>query len=186
MATKHTRILAVDQARSGGWSVYDYDKKKLLDCGDFTVGAKHDFEEFIYMITTILDPIIKKYKVDYVFFEDTQYQTNVNTFKKLCWLQGALICWLREHNVPYGIVHPRTWQSYCNARGRNTKEKKDKITASKSLRETGKRLTIEFVAEQFGIQTDNDNLADAVCIGFYVVNCIEIKKGNEYGEEKGI
>lgn len=186
MAKRHTRILAVDQARSGGWAVYDYDAKKLIECGDFKVGPKYDFEEFIYMITEILDPIIKQYHVDYVFFEDTQYQSNVNTFKKLCWLQGSLICWLRTKGMPYGIVHPTSWQAYCNARGRNTKEKKDNAQTAETGRKAGKKLTIEFVGEQFGIETNNDNMADAICIGFYVVNNISIKKGNENGEEKGV
>lgn len=180
------RILAVDQARSGAWSVYDYTTKQLIDYGEFKVGDKHTFEEFTYMITKILDEVITSHDVDAVFFEDTQYQANVNTFKKLCWLQGALMCWLQMKGMLFDIIPPSRWQSYCNARGRSTKEKKDNIESSGQIKKKGKALTIEYVKERFGIETNNDNLADAVCIGFYVVNNVVLKKGNEHGEEKGI
>ena len=38
-----------------------------------------------------------------------------------------------------------------------------------------KILSIQFVKDQFGIETENDNLADAVSMGFYVVNIMELE-----------
>lgn len=170
------RILAVDQARSGAWAVYDYESKEIVDYGVFKVGDSYSFEEFLYMITCKLEYLVELYDIDAVFFEDTQFQNNVNTFKKLCWLQGAIISWLQSQNILYEIITPSQWQNYCNARGRSIKEKKAAVTTAES-RKKGKALTIEYVRNQFGIETDNDNLADALCIGFYVVNNIVIKKG---------
>lgn len=181
------RILALDQARNGAWSVYDYDNKLLIDYDVFKVGASsHSFEEFLYIMTQMIDELVNKYSIDAVFFEDTQYQNNVNTFKKLCWLQGSIICWLEGNGMLYEAVTPSQWQNYCNARGRSTKEKKAGTMTLAESRKRSKALTIEYVRDQFGIDTDNDNLADAICIGFYVVNNIKIRKGTQNGKEKGI
>ena len=177
MGSNNIRILAVDQARSGAWAVYDYETKTIVDYDIFKVNETYSFEEFLYMITCMLDELVNKYDVDAVFFEDTQYQNNVNTFKKLCWLQGAIISWLQSKGMVYEIISPSQWQNYCNARGRSVKEKKAGTTTLAEARRKSKSLTIEYVGKQFGIQTNNDNLADAICIGFYVVNNIIIKKG---------
>lgn len=172
------RILAVDQARHGGWAVYDYDNKELIDHGTFFVNPDLSFEDAIYQITNSIWMIICDYNVDAVFFEDTQYQKNIDSFKKLCWLQGALIHMFKDKEMLYAIIPPSRWQGFCNARGRSSSEIKEKITKSEDAKRKSKALTIEYVKEKFNIDTTDDNLADAICIGFYVVNNIVIQKGN--------
>lgn len=179
MASQNIRILAVDQARNCGWSVWDYDEKKLLASGVLKYGAGLSFEEMIPALTRDLWAIINDYVVDAVFFEDTQYQMNIDSFKKLCWLQGAMILWLSENDMLYEIIPPSRWQGFCNARGRSSSEIKDKIKSSSQTKKKGKALTIEYVYESYGIETDDDNQADAICIGFYVVNNIHLKKGSK-------
>lgn len=75
----------------------------------------------------------------------------------------------------YGYVAPSQWQNFCKARGRNSKEIKEQVL---SVELTGKKeskiLSIQFVKDQFGIETTNDNVADSICMGFYVTNIIEI------------
>ena len=173
------RVLAVDQARNCGWSVWDYNDKSLLASGALSYPASVSFEHLLHLITEDLWMVISEWNVDAVFFEDTQYQMNIDSFKKLCWLQGALILWLKQNDMLYEIVPPSRWQGYCNARGRSSSEIKEKINTSSGAKKKGKALTIEYVRDNFGIETDNDNLADAVCIGFYVVNNIALKKGNK-------
>ena len=74
----------------------------------------------------------------------------------------------------YGYVAPSQWQNFCKARGRNSKEIKDKVVAlNQNGNKKSKILSIQFVKDQFGIETENDNLADAISIGFYVVNIVE-------------
>lgn len=172
------RILAVDQARNCGWSVWDYDRKELVASGSISYPTAMSFEHLLHSITDDLWRVITEWDVDAVFFEDTQYQMNIDSFKKLCWLQGALILWLRQNDILYEIIPPSRWQGYCNARGRSSSEIKEKISTSAATKKKGKALTIEYVMDNFGVETDNDNLADAVCIGFYVVNNIALKKGS--------
>lgn len=84
----------------------------------------------------------------------------------------------------YDFVAPSQWQNFCRARGRNAKEIKNKIT---TLEESGikksKILSIQAVKDVYGIETENDNLADAVMIGHYVVNKIDIP-GSKKEKEK--
>lgn len=176
MMDTHIHILAVDQARNCGWSVWDYDNKTIVKYGTLKYGPTISFEEMIYTLTRDLWDIVCNNNVDAVFFEDTQYQMNIDSFKKLCWLQGGLIHWLSENDILYSIIPPSRWQGYCNARGRSSSEVKSNIRSASDTKKRGKALTIEYVREQYGIDTNDDNLADAICIGFYVVNNIELKK----------
>ena len=48
-----------------------------------------------------------------------------------------------------------------------------------SLEAAGKKqskvLSLEYVRDTYGVTTLNDNVSDAICIGTYVVNNIEIR-----------
>lgn len=85
----------------------------------------------------------------------------------------------------YGYVAPSQWQNFCKARGRNSKEIKEQVF---SVELTGKKeskiLSIQFVKDQFGIETTNDNVADSICMGFYVTNIIEISNPNKGKKKK--
>jgi len=168
------KILALDQARSGGWSIFDVTHKALLSHGEWSFPAKKfDFSRAVYEITRIVKELIQANDIDVVFIEDTQLRQNAQSFKKLAQLQGALINLFEGLGVPYENVPPTRWQSYCGARGRSYKEQKSNaadipIPGPKA----SKLLSMQFVYNQFNIETDNDNLADAICIDWYAVNHI--------------
>lgn len=82
----------------------------------------------------------------------------------------------------YDTVYPSQWQNYCKARGRTTSEKKkktDDIEENKSNVKKSKVLSIEFVKDNYDVVTDNDNIADAICIGNYVVNNVNFREKKE-------
>lgn len=170
-------ILAVDQARHGAWAVYNYEKKKLLDYG--TWGFKNSeftFEQVVMKVEKLIDGVIRTHNVDAVFFEDIQMQQNVLSFKRLAQLQGVLVNLCEKNNYLYGLVSPSQWQTYCNARGRTAREVKEKVLAIIPLgKKTSKILSLQAAKDLYGIETENDNLADAVMLGHYVVNNIDIK-----------
>ena len=148
------KILAFDQARCGAWSIFDSNDKLLLSWGEWSFPArKYEFSRAVYEITRIAKDLILAKDIEVVFIEDTQLRQNAQSFKKLAQLQGALINLFESFAVPYESVPPTRWQSYCGARS--------------------KAQSMEFVHSQFGIETDNDNLADAICIGWYAVNHME-------------
>lgn len=170
------KILAVDQARHGAWSIFDYEEKKLLLYGVFDFGDKIDFELVLHKVETIVDELIVTHGIDAVFIEDIQMRKNAQAFKKLAWLQGVLINMFNCKGYVYTLISPSQWQGFCKARGRSEKEKKSKLAEieTKPGKKASKILSLQFVKENFGINTENDNLADAICIGHYVVNNIKI------------
>lgn len=177
------KILALDQARACGWAVFDYETKELIDCGHFTFGnLAYTYYQTVSGIVHTVDELIKKYGVEAVFAEDIQLRQNVISFKRLAWIQGALIGYLEPNEFLYDFVPPTKWQSFCRARGRTSKEIKDKVTEiSESPKKTTKILSLQYVKDKFDIETTNDNLADAVCIGDYVVNNVNIKEIQQDG-----
>lgn len=168
-------ILAIDQARSGAWSVYDFEKKKLIGHGTFTFDSKKfTYAKTIMHIEELISAVIKAYDVRYVAIEDIQLRANAQSFKKLAQLQGVLVNLCERNKLLYGLIAPTQWQNFCRARGRSSKEIPTQVQRlERADKKESKVLSIEFVKDYFGIDTDNDNLADAICIGFYVVNVIE-------------
>lgn len=169
-------ILAVDQARNGAWSVFDSETGELVDYGTFSFDTKkYIYAKAILHIEEIISSVIMAYDIGFVMIEDIQLRMNAQSFKKLAQLQGVLVNLCERSKLLYGLVAPTQWQNYCRARGRNSTEIKKQITSiSQNEKKESKVLSIQFVYDQFGIETDNDNLADAICIGYYAINNIEV------------
>lgn len=171
------RILTVDQARDGAWAIFDYESKELLEYGTFNFkGSDYTYIKAANAITDLISDIIETKDIAAIFIEDIQMRQNVESFKKLAILQGVISSMFERKEYLYNYVAPSSWQSYCNAKARNEKEKKAKILAKDTTgKKESKLLSIEFIKDQFGIETINDNLADAICCGWYCVNNITIK-----------
>lgn len=170
------RIMAIDQARTGAWSVYDYESGQLIGYGTYTFSTKkYTYAQTIMHIEELVDAVARTYRVSAIFIEDIQLRANVKSFKKLAQLQGVLVNFCEKHDYLYGYIAPSQWQNFCKARGRNTKELNAGIKSVELAdKKKSKILSIQFVKEQFGIDTENDNLADAICIGYYAVKIISI------------
>lgn len=181
-------ILAIDQARNGAWSVFDYEKGELIGYGTFSFESKkYTYAKAILHIEELVAEVISKYDVSAVFIEDIQLRANVQAFKKLAQLQGVLVNLFEKNEYLYGFVAPTQWQNFCRARGRNTKEIKSKVfELERAGKKQSKILSIQFAKEQFGIDTENDNLADALCIGYYIVNAIEITQTEPPKKKDGV
>lgn len=175
-------ILAVDQAKNGAWCIYDYESKVPVDYGAFSISSE-SFEDVILGVSDTIDQVILENDITAIFIEDVQLRANPDSFKKLSQLQGALIYNFKKHDYLFDIVSPSTWQNYCNARGRTSKEIKagaNQIeTEGSNRKKASKVLSIQFVRDNFGINTDNDNIADSICIGFWAVNNVRIQTKSE-------
>lgn len=170
------RILALDQSRNGAWSVFDYPSGELVDYGAYSYDVRqYTYPKAVLEIEKLVSKLIRKYKVSAVFLEDIQLRANVQAFKKLAQLQGVLVNFCEKHNLLYDYIAPSRWQNYCQARGRSAKEIKANLKqAEHKDKKASKVLSIEFVKGQFHIETENDNIADAICIGYYVCENVEI------------
>ena len=180
------KILAIDQSRNGAWSVFDYETKTLEAYGVFSFNNKdYTYAKAIRAIEELVDSLIKTYDISAVFIEDIQLRVNVQSFKKLAQLQGVLINLFEKNEYLYDFVAPTQWQNYCKARGRSSKEIKEKIKALElSGKKESKILSIQFVKEKFNVDTDNDNLSDAICIGYYAVNHFKLKGETADGKKE--
>lgn len=177
-------ILAIDQARNGAWSVFDYEDGRLLDYGVFSYDASHyTYSQAILAIEELMDGLIKDHNVDAVFIEDIQFRTNINTLKKLAHLQGVLINLCERNHYLYGLVAPSQWQNFCKSydAGMDSRPVRGSEDRKKS-----KQMSIQFVSDVFNIETGNDNLADAICIGWYVVKAVEIDLSKGIVKKKAI
>nr|DAH77439.1 MAG TPA: RuvC [Bacteriophage sp.] len=171
------RILALDQARHGGWSVFEMDTRALVAYGAFNFDDKqYEFDEVLYQVVLLIHKLMCQYDCAALFIEDIQMQTNVQGFKRLAQLHGAILYYCAEHEILVSAVTPSQWQNYCKARGRTSKEVKSGIL---SLEDSGKKrskmLSLQYVRDTYGVETTNDNVSDAICIGTYVVNNIKIR-----------
>ena len=101
------KILAVDQARHGGWAVYEYEEKSLIAYGTFAFEDKeYTYPQAILKIEELIDSVIRAYEIDAVFLEDVQLRQNTLVFKRLAQLQGVLINLCEKNDYRYGIVVP--------------------------------------------------------------------------------
>ena len=172
---KSLNILAIDQARNGAWSVFDYKTKELVGYGTFSFDTKeYTYSKAILHIEEILDMLVKAYKPKYIAIEDIQLRANPQSFKKLAQLQGVLVNFCEKNKLSYGLIAPTRWQNFCRARGRNSKEVKSGVlSVNTSGKKESKMLSLQFVKENFGVVTENDNLADAICISYHVLCTLE-------------
>lgn len=171
-------VLSVDQARNGAWCIYEYETKKIVEYSSFSFDKGYSLEQAIIAVCDEIQNVIESRGIDAVFIEDISLRKNADTFKKLAWLQGSLVTLFEREEYLYQIVAPSTWQNYCMARGRTTKEKDADVRSVTSGKKGSKVLSMQFCADKFDIHTENDNLADAICIGWWAVNNITIRKSH--------
>jgi len=152
------RILAIDQAKTTGYAVFD--NGVLVDYGTISFGKKSDlYENILFSAKQKISGLIHETDADIVFIEDIQQQNqNVSTYKKLAMLMGVLICLFQENNIAYDIVPPTRWKSFCKIKGRKRQEQKDN--------------TVKFVKELFSLSDITEDMADAISLGWFGTNNI--------------
>lgn len=171
------KVLAIDQARNGAWSIFDSKTSALLEHGTFSFDVKkYTFPEAVLQIEQLIYSLIKQYKIRYVAIEDIQLRVNAQSFKKLAQLQGVLVNLCEKHKLHYGLVAPTRWQTYC----------KEYYTAKDKERKFAntKELSTCYVSDVFALETSNDNLADAICIGQYAITHDELIFGESLCKDK--
>lgn len=179
------KILAVDQARHCGWAVFDYDTKVLESYGSLQFDNSHfTFEQCLFDLPNAVRNLMDTHSCCATFIEDIQLQISALSFKRLAQLQGAFLYTFKRDEILYDLISPSQWQNYCGARGRSTKEIKKKMTTVPTNgKKQSKIFSMQFVKNQFGVDLEDDNIADAICIGWYVVNNIRIKGVDSYGND---
>lgn len=149
------RTLALDQAsRVTGWAIYD--NKNLVTSGHFSIAANKTMQQRLLSFIDHLNELIDKYNVEKIYYEGIQYQNNIETYKKLAYIQAMIIYNTTVHNLPILELTPSHWRSLIKDKhgvkfGRSRTEQKQKAQ--------------EFVKEHFNIDATEDE-ADAICLGY--------------------
>jgi Holliday junction resolvasome RuvABC endonuclease subunit len=157
-------ILSIDAStKSTGWSVFA--DKELVDYGCITASST-DLIKRIHKMVDELQIIIQKYNVQKIILEEVRPESgdigsqNIKTHRALMWLQGALA--IMAHDIcgdpEFIYLYPSEWRKVCGIK-----------TGSGVRRDVLKLRDIEFVKNKFNINV-NDDIADAICIGFAHLN----------------
>ena len=146
--------LALDQAlQTTGWAIYE--DGRLLDYGFFKTHNTISIEGRLGEIFVQLTKLYRKYNFNYMFFEDIQKQQNIETYKKLCYVQALIMIWCYFARISYTILSPSHRRSII--------KDKYKINFGKNRSEQ-KAVAKKFVKEHFNIEATEDE-CDAICIG---------------------
>lgn len=84
------KILALDQALgTTGFCIFN--GEDLEKVGTFKTSSTKPIEERLCEIMRQLNELLNQYEFEHLVLEDTQKQVNVETFRKLCYVQSAIM-----------------------------------------------------------------------------------------------
>lgn len=146
--------LALDQAlQTTGWAIFD--DLSLITYGHFTISGSKSIEVRLNAIMKELSNLENKFNFQDIFFEDIQSQQNKETYKKLSYVQAAIMIWCYNTEHKFSILSPSHWRSIL--------KEKYKINFGK-VRAEQKRAAQQLVRQKFNVEATEDE-CDAICIG---------------------
>lgn len=147
--------LSLDQAaRVTGWAVFD--DKTVKEYGTFSIKSSLPIEQRLAQFWQELNELKNKFEPNYIFFEDIQNQHNNETYKKLAYIQAAIILWCYFNDIKFSVLAPSHWRKII----------KEKCGASfGKKREEQKEAAIQFVKDKLNIEVTSDE-ADAITLGY--------------------
>lgn len=120
------------------------------------------------------------YPVDAIIIEQTIYANSPKTAANLALSQGAMLGAASVAGIELiGSTSPMVWQNYIGNKRLTTEEKlkiaaenpnKSKSWLKQQERNLRKSRTIRFVNLNFDIKIDDDDIADAIAIGYWANN----------------
>ena len=158
------KILALDQSlNTTGWAIFDEDT--LITYGTFTISPTRPIEERLHNIWKNINELYAIHEFDFLTFENIQQQHgNVETFKKLAYVQAALLLWCYNADMRYKILSPSEWRKILSD--------KYKIKFGRARAEQ-KENCIKLIKDVYE-ETCSEDEADAIALGTAAI--IDINK----------
>ena len=168
-------ILAIDAStNSMAFSVYV--EGELKKFGKINFYGKHVYERAGDACKKLI-PFLKDFNIDAVVIESAIYTNSQKTAINLAIVQGAIIGSSQvAGNRTVVSCSPVAWQNWIGNK-KLTKQEKEEIKLTdpghsfswykQKEREKRKQRTIRIVNIEFGLKLDDDDVADAVAIGWY-------------------
>lgn len=147
------KLLAFDQSTSKtGWAFFD--GEKLAEYGVINKTKIKDTPNRIKEMYLEIIQQIDELHPDKVIIEAVQQQASPATSMMLSQLQGMIIGYLYEHHIAVDSPLPTQWRKRLGfQQGQGIK------------RDDLKVQSISYVKDTYGIETESDDVADAICIG---------------------
>lgn len=147
------RILAIDQgSREMGLALYEDDTLIAWRYAKFSKSLPST--ERLYQIAGFIAELVAEWKPDSVTLEEIQYQSNIDTYKRLAKLQGIIEVALFGLGIPSDRLMAATWRSMHKISG---------------TREQVKSAAIKRVKLYHNLDV-NDDVAEAILMGQYAVS----------------
>lgn len=103
-----------------------------------------------------LQKVFAKYQPQEIVMEDTYASKDMYAYKKMCHLQGLVLAYGIEHQIPVTFVSPQSWRKDI---GIPLYENRIRLK-----RDDFKKQSIAFVKQTLGLEV-GDDAADAICLG---------------------
>lgn len=157
------KYLGLDQAlQTTGWAIYE--NAQPVHFGHFTISPSKPIEQRLGQIWTELNELYTVHEFNYVFLEDIQRQQNVETYKKLAYVQATVMLWCFFKEIKYSVLGPSHWRSII----------KEKFKVSFGKTRTEQKIAAQnFIKEHYNIEASEDE-CDALCLTLAGIQ--EIKK----------
>ena len=173
---KPTSIIAID-ASTNSLAFSIFESGKLIKYGKI----KFNGTDALYKAGDACKkaiPFFKAFRSDAIVIESAIYSNSPKTAMQLSLVQGAIIAAAQVAGIKtVKTITPMQWQNYIGTRLLTAAEKQDIVKKnpgkSKSWykgkeRETRKNKTISSVNKNFGVNITDDDVADAIGVGWYV------------------
>jgi Holliday junction resolvasome RuvABC endonuclease subunit len=148
-------LLTIDAStKSTGWAIFE--DTQLTNYGVITATSSNLYKRIDKMITEI-DKLVEQYQPTDIVIEEVlpaDVRNNNNVFKALIYLQGFICHTLDKYKIIPTFIVASHWRRLCGIK-----------TGSSIKRESLKSKDIAFVKKEYGIDV-NDDIADAICIGY--------------------
>ena len=170
------RVLGID-ASTNSFAFCLMHEKTAVKWGEVTFEGSDVYERILDAKKKI-HAFKNELDFDFVVMEAAITVKSVATGIKMAYVFGAIMGELLSDGVEVHEIHPITWQSYLGNKNFTKAEKqavknefpgKSENWYKGKIREIRKSRTINFV-RTMGINTENDNVADAAGIAWYAIN----------------
>lgn len=150
------KILALDQSlQTTGWAIFD--NQSLIAFNHWSIPSNRPIELRLNEIWGALNSVKNDYEpIDKIIFEDIQMQRgNAATYKKLAYVQAAIMMWCYNNDYKYEIFPASHWRKII----------KDNFQVSFGKSRADQKMAAkEFVKKKFAVTATEDE-ADAILIG---------------------
>lgn len=172
---KPQRICAIDASTNSLAFAYFVDDK-LEKWGKIRFSGNTTYEK-VADAARKTQAFFEQYPVDAIIIEQTIYANSPKTAANLALSQGAMLGAASVAGIKLiGSTSPMVWQNYIGNKRLTTEEKlkissanpdRSKSWLKQQERNLRKSRTIKFVNINFDIKIDDDDIADAIAIGYW-------------------